>query len=281
MRKLFVILIAHFSLTALGHPGVGIVMDTKGNLFYTDLTHIWKIDRQGKKTIAVNNVHSHEIYIDSLDNLYGEHLWYNGEAKDTWSHYVWKLSVNGKIEKIIPDTEGFLTNYSFVRDHMGHMFWADRDNKDCQKVVRKNTNGTLRKIGDQCLSNIGWMTSTTNGTIYLVDQQQLKKVDQLGHVITLTSDLIDDKLQLSNKDHYLSGVSTDKDENIYVADCTEHAVKKVTQQGKVSLAFKTTVPWAPSGILVAPNGDAWLLEYSTTNTVRVERITKEGQRIIY
>ena len=281
MRTLYILLIAHLSLTAIGHPGVGIVMDSKGSVFYTDLTNIWKIDSQGKKTIAVNNVHSHEIYIDSLDNLYGEHLWYNGEAKDTWSHYVWKLTANGKIEKIIQDTEGLLSNYSFVRDHEGHMFWADRDYKDCQNVIRKNPNGTLRKISDQCLSNIQWMTSTTNGTIYLIDRQDLKKVDQLGHVITLTSDLTDKNQLLMNEDHYLSGISTDKAENIYIADCTARRVMKVTQQRKVSVAFQTTIPWAPSGILVAPNRDTWILEYSTTNTVRVERITKEGQRIIY
>ena len=262
MRKLLVILIAHLSLTALGHPGIGIVMDTKGNVFYTDLTHIWKIDRQGKKTIAVSNVHSHEICIDSLDNLYGEHLWYNGEAKDTWSHYVWKLTANGKIEKIIPDTEGFLSNYSFVRDHAGHMFWIDRDNKDCQKVIRKNPGGTIRRISDQCHSDIQWITSTTNGTVYLVDQHDLKKVDPLGHVITLTNNLTDSNHLFTNEeDHYLGGISTDKTENIYVADCTARRVMKVTQQGKVSVALKTNTPWAPSGIFVAPNDDLWILEY--------------------
>ena len=25
------------------HPGIGIVMDDDGNVFYTDLTHVWKI----------------------------------------------------------------------------------------------------------------------------------------------------------------------------------------------------------------------------------------------
>ena len=42
------------------------------------------IDRFGA-SIAVHDVHSHELYIDSLDNLYGEHLWYNGETLKTWA----------------------------------------------------------------------------------------------------------------------------------------------------------------------------------------------------
>lgn len=90
-----------FLSVAMAHPGVGIVMDGKGNVYYTDLHHIWKIDVRDKVSIAVHNVHSHELYMDEADNLYGEHLWYKGEATNTWGHYVWKLSPDGKLEKII------------------------------------------------------------------------------------------------------------------------------------------------------------------------------------
>ena len=45
---LFVLLV--FSFVAINaHPGVGIVMDRKGNVFYTDLTQVLKIDPSGKK----------------------------------------------------------------------------------------------------------------------------------------------------------------------------------------------------------------------------------------
>jgi hypothetical protein len=60
--------------TAAAHPGIGIVMDSRGNVFYTDLSHVWKIAPRGAKSIAVRGVHTHELYIDREDNLYGEHL---------------------------------------------------------------------------------------------------------------------------------------------------------------------------------------------------------------
>jgi hypothetical protein len=115
MIKLSAILIlfSMSSVSPMAHPGVGIVMDSKGNVFYTDLHQIWKIDLQGKKVMAVRNVHSHELYRDKHDSLYGEYLRYEGEATDKWGHYVWKLSADGKLEKVIPDTEGFLKNYSY------------------------------------------------------------------------------------------------------------------------------------------------------------------------
>src|SRR5688572_23144493 len=76
------------SATMLAHPGVGIVMDSRGNVFYTDLSHVWKIAPDGAKTIAVRGVHTHELALDSADNLFGEHLWYEGDATRPWAHRV-------------------------------------------------------------------------------------------------------------------------------------------------------------------------------------------------
>ena len=49
------------SISGLAHPGIGIVKDSKGNIFYTDLKQVWKIDYNEKKTAVVNDVHTHEL----------------------------------------------------------------------------------------------------------------------------------------------------------------------------------------------------------------------------
>ncbi|MBI3481746.1 MAG: hypothetical protein HY015_02000 [Bacteroidetes bacterium] len=265
-----------------GHPSVSIIMDSKGNVYYSDLKQVWKISTNGKKTIVVNGVHTHELFLDEADNLYGEHLWYNGEKANTWGYYVWKLSPDGKLEKIIPPTEGFPNNYSFVRDKNGNMYLADRESK-CQKVVRISKDGTKTKPGDHCLENIRWMVCDAEGIVYLIDLHDLKKVDQQGYVKTLAKDLPDKKFSQLFVDppHYLSGLSLDKQENIYVADYSGRQVKKVTPTKQVSVFAETKIPWSPTGSLLAPNGDFWILENSMTNDVRVERITKNGKRIIY
>ena len=62
-------------ILAYAHPGIGIVKNSKGIIYYSDLQQVWKIEN-GLKTIAVPGVHSHELYMDSADNLYGEHVIY-------------------------------------------------------------------------------------------------------------------------------------------------------------------------------------------------------------
>jgi hypothetical protein len=267
---------------ATAHPGIGIVEDSHGNIFYTDLHHVWKIDVTGTKSIAVKNVHTHELFIDAENNLFGENLWYNGEKLNTWGHYVWKFSAVGKFEKIIPDTEGFLENYSFVRDHFGRMYWADRKG-ECQHVIRKNLDNTLTTLSDDCFENIRWMKAGRDGAIYIVDFTDLKKIDHRGELKTVASKIADKKLSQFHvsEQHSVFGIWDDREGNIYTAIYSGRMVKRFSPQGKDEIVAETSLPWSPSGGLVSSKGDLWILECSITNAVRVERISKDGKREVF
>lgn len=266
---------------AQAHPGVGIVMDSKGNVFYTDTEQVWKIDKANKKTLVIPNVHTHELFLDEQDNLFGEHLWYEG-ATNKWAHYVWKYSANGTFEKITPDTDGFLSNYSFVRDHFGNMFWADRDQK-CQQVVRIDARKNKKPMSDACFENIRWMYATKTGDVLLMDFQDLIKVDAQGKARTVASKIADKSMTKSTAENQNSvfGVWDDAQGNIYTAISSNQLVKKFDRTGKEEIVFRTSAPWAPTGGLVSPAGELWVLECSVTNAVRVERVTKDNRRIVY
>src|SRR5687768_15883654 len=101
-RKPWILLLAVLLLvlplrSAFGHPGVGIVRDRQGNVFYTDLTHVWRITPAGRKSIVVRDVHTHELAIDSLGNVYGEDSRYlgSGEGDDRWRTRIWRLGPDG------------------------------------------------------------------------------------------------------------------------------------------------------------------------------------------
>lgn len=281
MRLIIPILLL-FVLPAFAHPGVGIVKDQKGNVYYTDLTHVWKIDATGSKSIAVRNVHTHELFLDEQDNLFGEHLWYNGEAANTWGYYVWKLSSTGELQKIIPKTIGFRDNYSFVQDHLGRMYWTNGE-RGCQHLTRKNRDETETVLGTTCLSNVRWMTASSSGNIFLIDQGDLKKVDSHGQVSLIANDLPQSRWSqfFVNENHYLGGLALDKQQNIYVADFSGRNVKKIGLNGVVTIVAETSIPWSPTGLLVDDNGDLWMLEYSITNDARVELRRADGSRTIF
>ena len=152
---------------AQAHPGVGIVKDSRGNLFYTDTKQVRKIAPDGKKSVAVPNVHTHELCLDAEDNLYGEHLWYEGEATKKWGHRVWCLKRGGTLVDVIPAREGFLRDYSFVRDRAGNMYWADRG---AQTVIKKRSpDGKINVHATADFRQVSWMTATPDGVLFLMD----------------------------------------------------------------------------------------------------------------
>src|SRR5688572_4814074 len=93
--RLALVVLAFSAVTSGAHPAIGIVIDRSGNIYYSDLTHVWRVAPNGAKAIVVPNVHSHELYLDDQGNLYGEHVWYEGEKIDRWGHYVWRRNAAG------------------------------------------------------------------------------------------------------------------------------------------------------------------------------------------
>lgn len=278
MKRVGIILLGLFGFTvSVSHPGVGIVETSNGAIYYTDLKQVWMISPDGKKTIAVPNVHTHELYLDENDNLFGEHLWYNGEQLNTWGYYVWKLSAAGKLEKVIPDTQGFLKNYSFVRDHFGHMFMVNRENP-CQTLIRKESDGRSARLGSGCFENIRWMHVMNDGTVAVVDFQDVKKIDQDGRVTLVGQKLANKSWTKSTRDNQnsLFGIWSDRAGAIYTAVGSERLVKKFSADGKESTARKISFPWSPSGGVIDAKGRLWILEYNPLNSVRVERVNADG-----
>jgi sugar lactone lactonase YvrE len=269
------------SLTAKAHPGIGIVHDSRGNVFFTDLKQVWKIAPDGKKSVAVPNVHTHELCLDSEDNLYGEHLWYEGEKTNKWGHRVWCLKRDGTLVDVIPAREGFLQNYSFVRDRAGNHYWAERG---AQTVIKKRAaSGQISTYATGNFRDVRWMTAAADGTLYLIDQGDLRRITPAGQISTLVYKLSERTFSPSgaaNRHHHM-GLWLDAAGNVYVAVAGERLVMKVQADGKAAVATRSPWPWSPSGGLFDRDGNLWLLEYSLTNAVRARRINHNGAEQIF
>ncbi len=267
--------------TAGAHPGVGIVMDSRGNVFYTDLKQVWKIARDGTKTVAVPKVHTHELFLDAEDSLFGEHLWYEGEATQRWGHRVWRLAPDGKLVDVIPASQGFVHDYSFVRDRFGNMFWAEQGARTA--IRKRDPSGKVSDLASGGFRDVRWMTCASDGTLFLVDSSDLRRVSPDGTVTTLARQLGERSITqffVSDR-HVLMGLWADASGSVYVAVYGARLVKKVRPNGTVEVVARTRPPWSPTGGFVAPDGALWLLEYSITDAVRVRRIGTDGRSRVY
>jgi hypothetical protein len=266
------LLVLLFPLGTWAHPGIGIVKDSKGAIYYTDLKQVWKIAPDGKKHVVVPGVHTHELYIDSLDRLFGEHLWYNGERLNTWGHYVWRLDPNGALDTVNGPEAGFLENYSFVRDAKGNMYWVER--YTVSRFKKKAPDGSLTTLAEGKYENVKWLHVTTIGVLYFLDQGDLYKIDPSGKTSRLAKDVSQKSHAFAGtaRNHMLFGVWTDKQDNVYVANYSGQVVKRVKPDGTIENMVYSKAPWAPTGGVFDDKGNLWVLECSFTNDVRVRKV---------
>ena len=55
MKCLLLLLLSLLPVAVGAHPGWGIVLDRQGNVFYTDLENVWRIDAAGRKIVVRAN----------------------------------------------------------------------------------------------------------------------------------------------------------------------------------------------------------------------------------
>lgn len=270
MRRFLVILL--FPLSTMAHPGIGIVQDSQGAVYYTDLQQVWRIKSDGQKEVAVPHVHTHELYIDSNDNLYGEHLWYNGERENTWGHYVWRFSSRGVLDTLEGPKEGFLEDYSFVRDGAGNMYWVERNT--VSRFKKRAPDGTIALLAEGKFKNVRWIHATQEGILYFTDLTDLYQINRNGSIKLLVKDITQQSAGFAGagRTHALFGIWTDGAGLIYVADFSDQVVKRITPNGRVENLYHSNGSWSPTGGLFDREGNLWLLEVSRTKEVRVRKI---------
>jgi hypothetical protein len=246
------------SLAAFGHPGIGIVADSRGDVYYTDLKHVWRNDE-----IVVRDVHSHELYMDKNDVLYGEHLWMEAGAA---RHRIWRRLPSGVVEDVIPARKGYREEYGdfhFVRDAAGAAY-APRPNAGWLAV---NARGTR-------------VYSVSNGDLYRNNEIVARGVSENSavpwHVRAVGWVLRVSRLH-DGPDHDVGGLWLDDAENIYVAVPGARTVKRITQRGEAGIVLRGASEWTVvSGAFL--HGEHWLLETGEGGKARARRLTAGDAR---
>lgn len=263
-----------FPRIAAGHPAVGVVIDRQGAVFFTDTQHVWRIAPDGRKSVAVPDVHTHELYIDADGNLFGEHLRYVNER---WEHRVWKRSPAGTVTDVIAMRSGFRDDHRdffFARDARGAMYWLERGTP--VSLNRRVGAEAIQTVTKLTVKDPGWLSITPRGAALLSSYGVAWRVTVDGAAMQLPASVS------RSRDRYaIMGLTEDGAGNVYVAAYADGVVRRVTPSGQVATVATSPRPWAPTGIAVAPDGTLWVLEAAVTNEQRVRRIDPNGRVQVY
>jgi hypothetical protein len=268
---LFISLLA--AITTFAHPGIGIVRDSKGFIYYTDLTNVYRLDPStNKKSIAVPNVHTHQLYMDAQDNLYGEHLWYADEATNRFDHYLWKLSAEDKLETISGTSNAYADfDFSLVRDNEGNQYRVQALTTD--HILKKTKEGTVETIASGSFKNVSWLQPAGDGTLYFSNGNAVFKIAGGAGVVKVAG-----PVSSNENDPAIYRIWQKETAGpLYVAVASEHAIK-IDSSGLIENFFiEKGNNWLITGGVFDKEGELWVLEYNHNNEVRVIHAGKEKQ----
>ena len=259
-------------LIGRSHPGIGIVKDSKGNIYYTDLKQVWKITNS-IKTIVVPNVHTHELFIDKNDDLYGEGGYYDEKANKFY-HYLWVYRSNGQIDTVMGMKEAYiLQDFSLARDKYGNEYYTRQflRQPDTNHIYRKTPDGKETILATGNFKGVTWLHPQDDGSILYISKNTLYRVDTAGTIRLIKENIASTKpsLKFSGNSATIWGVWQDNAKNIYVAVFSDQTVKKIDANGNMTDVFTSKGEWAPLHGVFDNHNKLWVLESSDKNDVRV------------
>lgn len=263
------------------HPATGIVVDRSGNVYFSDLETIWKLDATGKKIVfraGVSGRHVHELSIDEQGNIYGADISYNPSTK-TWPSAIWKMTYAGVFTYLLEPTEHPPRGMSIWRDRAGNMYFVDQNNhtKTQTLLLRRQPEGKVSTLAGSAyghkdgagvaanFSSVGGMAFGPEGSLYLTDGTSVRRVSMEGTVTTIAKDLNfktreDQPTLFGGAYGSLAGLSVAANGTVYVADAGNRRLLKITTDGKVEVVYRAKPPFFPNGVFATGTGDIYVLE---------------------
>ncbi|HEY5884442.1 MAG TPA: hypothetical protein VIT88_07125 [Pyrinomonadaceae bacterium] len=278
------------SISTLAHPAWGIVVDRQGQVYFSDLKNIWKIDTQGKLSVfrGGTDTHTHELNIDEAGNVYGE---------DNFSA-IWKMTPEGGFSYISSPTDNPQKGISIWRDRGGNMYSVEQDNnlKRQTLLLKRTPGGDISvlaggsyghadgKGGLAKFRNIVGLSFGPDGSLYLTDGSSVRRVATDGTVTTIVRNIVVET-PLGHQEGepaptYLFGITVNAQGNAFVADYGNRRVLKIAPDGGLTVLIQTDENWFPTGV-AAKGDELYILEESHTREhkpigTRVRKLSTDG-----
>ncbi len=292
MKKLTFFILALMTGGVLhAHPGSGIVVNEKGEVFFADNGGdkgiLWKIDAAGKLT-RFHEAAWHWLALDERGNY---------AAEDLKKWFAQRLTMSFGRVPLAGSKSALLQadGAPFVIGRDGSLYWAT----GTLEIARLSPGGKVSLVGDKLkettdgLGGIKGLASGPEGSLYVSYPSALLKVEQDGkfefifHPITI-GDADWDLPSGTPDEHkpYLRGLAVNSGGTMYAAATGARVVVRVTAQGNMwhlDVVLKAEKPWSPTGVAVHRD-DVYVLEYTNASSdnhdewlPRVRKLSPHGK----
>jgi sugar lactone lactonase YvrE len=271
------------SSVVLAHPGSGILVDRRGQIYFIDTgSGLWKIDTQGALS-HLSPLRNHWLAMDPNDRFTQTHL----PTDPTGDWVITAASSNPTIL--------ISTDFPLLVGADGDLYFV-RKVENSARLLRTKPTGersvfvTLpRGATGAAVEWINGIAQGPDGSIYYTEDNAVRRITAKGAISTVAvvpALANGPSIPDVDKRPYLRGLKTDSKGVVYVADTGDARVLKIAPDGKISTLLQLESPWAPTDVAV--HGEiVYVLEFlhtpgddRTAWMPRIRKITPEGKSTI-
>ncbi len=278
-----IILACLLTVSAMAHPGSGILADRLGQVYFIDTgSGLWKIDTRGALT-HLSPLRNHWLAMDPTDR-------FTQSRVPTDPGRDWVITAAGSNPTILISTD-----FPMVIGQDGNLYYPAAHEKTVRIMRTTPTGGTSafvtlpRSVAGESLEWINGITTGPDGSIYYTEDNAIRRITREGTVSTIATVPAlagGPKIPGTDTHPYLRGLKVDANGVVYVADNGDARVLKITPDGKIATLVQLESPWSPTDVAVF--GDiVYVLEFLHTasdNRVewmpRIRKITPDGKSTI-
>lgn len=285
-RRLALALIAACSLAApvAGHPGSGIVVDRRGQVFFVDTgAGVWKIDARGALT-RVPGPAFHWMTMDADDRI--------GKTRLP-SGPNWEITRAGANPTLL-----LASDFPIAMGRDGSLYYpAPGQGQDLQIVMRmpSGRSSVLATLpataGGRPLTHVNGLAASPNGSLYYTEDNAIRRITARGRVSTFVANIALFTCESipgngASSGPLLRGLDIDARGTVYVAASGCGSVLKITPDRKVTTLLQLRSPWSPTAVALS-GSDLYVLEYLHTAAEnrrewlpRVRKISPDGKSAV-
>lgn len=272
---------------AIAHPGSGIVVDRRGNVYFIDTgAGVWKIDRAGTLT-RLGGPAFHWLAIDEEGKLAREGL-------PRFSTDAATVTAVGSNPTLLASSDFPLT---VAPDGSLYYPWAESNvGASVHRLTPSGASSVVLRLPPVRAKNgeLRWrngIAAAPDGAIYYTEDRAVRRISPKGAVTIVaeipgTTDCGDVAGVEEELGPYLRGLAVDSSGTVFVAAAGCRSVLRIGADGKSTVILRSEAPWSPTAVAVA-EGNVYVLEYLHTpgeNRVewlpRVKRIGPDGRAVI-
>jgi sugar lactone lactonase YvrE len=288
--RLFVLCTLLFLCPArsLAHPGSGIVVDDRGNVFFQDTTAktVWRIDPAGRLSEYHVGIGGHWMCLDPA-----------GSFSRVQPAYFGRITPTGQKPAIIVADGG--SPIAVCRD--GNLYYATNPAKGgagkdplspgALDVVRATPGGEralfsadFGRMLERLADGITGLAAGPDQSLYVATVTAVLRVKMDGAVTVVAGRIeVPDCDQDCERPPFLRGLCVDADGTVYAAATGCRRVLKISPNGQVQSVLKSEKPYSPTGVALHA-GEVYALEYTNPNGAadqgwlpRVRKVARDGK----